>query len=62
MRKYWYQSKTVWINALVIAGSAIELLQSWLVEGDFSAVGMTTLSLGLVNLALRVMTTDALIK
>lgn len=60
MYKHWYQSKTVWVNILVIAGSSIELLQSWLMDGDFSSVGVTTLALGVVNLALRYMTADAI--
>ena len=58
--KKWYKSKTVIINALVIAGASIQVLQDWLVAGDFSSVGMTVLATGLINLALRFMTSEAI--
>lgn len=58
--KKWYTSKTVWVNALVIAASLSEVLREWLIAGDFSAVGATVLVTGVVNLALRFVTTEAI--
>lgn len=58
--KKWYTSKTVIVNTLVIAGASIQVLQDWLVAGDFSSVGLTVLATGLINLALRFMTSEAI--
>lgn len=58
--KKWYTSKTVWVNALVIVASLSEVLREWLMAGDFSAVGATVLVTGVVNLALRFITSESI--
>jgi hypothetical protein len=58
--KKWYTSKTVWINSLVIVASLSEVLREWLMAGDFSAVGATVLVTGVVNLALRFVTSESI--
>jgi len=58
--KKWYTSKTVWVNALVIIGALVSVIQEWLVAGDFSPIGMTFLATGIINLALRFVTSESI--
>lgn len=58
--KKWYVSRTVWVNALVIVGALVGVIQEWLVAGDFSPIGMTFLATGIINLALRFVTSESI--
>ena len=56
MEKKWFQSKTLWTNALVIAGAVLTDLANILgTEGTLSLVAV-------VNIVLRVVTKTALKK
>ena len=52
--KKWFESKTVWINVLALAGGVITML-----AGELQAGGTIT-ALGVVNIILRYVTTSAI--
>lgn len=49
--KRWYQSKTVWVNALTLAASVVTAMQS-----QYGDVATLTAALAAVNLGLRFVT------
>lgn len=53
-QKLWYQSKTVWVNALILAAGIFEAL-----AGELQS-GATLTSIGVVNIALRVATKNSI--
>lgn len=63
MKKKWWKSKTIWLNALVAilaaAADSITLLQPILPENFFPIVAF---GLPLVNVLLRVITTQGVSK
>jgi len=52
MAKKWYESKTLWVNGLAVVGGIL------LAVSDQLALGGTLGLAGLVNLVLRVVTTQ----
>lgn len=58
MPKKWYTSKTVWLAVLTIIAGVLDVLQAWLVQGDFSASGVVMLVSGSVGVLLRFLTTQ----
>jgi hypothetical protein len=63
MKKHWWQSKTIWVNALVavlaVAADNVSLLQPLLPANFFAIVAF---GLPLVNVFLRVITTQGVTK
>jgi hypothetical protein len=60
LKKHWYLSKTLWLNAVAIGIGALMCVQEFLVAGDTSPMGITTLALGILNFVNRFFTTKEL--
>ena len=53
--KYWWQSKTVWVNALVAVASLLTLITGTYTLPP-SVMPWITLALGIINIVLRFLT------
>jgi hypothetical protein len=53
--KKWYESRTLWLNALVIAGGIAEII-----DNQYST-GVAVISVSTANLILRFLTSQAII-
>jgi hypothetical protein len=57
MVKPWWQSKTVWLSVLIIAGGIAEFLM-----GVPVAAGAATIAAGILNIIIRTLTNTSLTK
>lgn len=62
MEKSWWKSKGVWLGVCTFAIGAIEVVQSAIVSGDFSTLGLLTAIAGVLKVAERVFRSDSIIK
>ncbi len=56
MGKKWYESKTLWVNTLAIVGGVLTAL-----SGEMATGGSITVA-GVINIILRIVTTESLSK
>jgi membrane-bound ClpP family serine protease len=56
----WYLSKTLWLSVIMALSGVLAIVQEFLVAGDMSAVGLTSLVIGILNFINRFFTTTSL--
>ena len=54
--KKWYDSKTLWVNALIVVGGVLTAVAGQLAAGE------TITALGLLNIVLRLLTNQQISK
>jgi len=59
MTKKWYKSKGMWLGIVVTLGSALDLVEGFIVEGDMSERAMILLAVGVAQIVVRAVTKDA---
>lgn len=60
--KYWYKSKTLWFNLLVLIGSLLgTMMDSELVKQNPQLVGAIGAVVGGINILIRLVTNSALV-
>ena len=57
--KKWYKSKGVWLGILTFTVGAIEVVQSLIINDDFSTLGILTAVAGIAKVAERVFRSDS---
>lgn len=56
----WYLSKTLWLSVIMVLSGVLAIIQEFLVAGDMSPVGVTSLVIGILNFINRFFTTTSL--
>jgi len=59
--KQFYLSKVVWLGVITTSIGALTLVADYLAQGDFSPASIVLLSVGVLNVILRVWFTDTAI-
>jgi len=54
MNKSWYKSRGIWIAIMTMAAGTAELVRDAIISGDWSAIGIATLVLGILKLWERI--------
>jgi len=58
--KKWYLSKTLWLSVVMFLTGILACVQEFLITGDMSSIGITSLVLGVLNFINRFLTTEPL--
>jgi len=56
----WYLSKTLWLSVIMVLSGVLTIVQEFLITGDMSAIGITSLVIGILNFINRFFTTTSL--